>query len=150
VILPWINDLPDPILQEQSGESDVRLWPASILVAGIMLSGCTGSLDSIWGYGAGGYYPSSPYGSPYPEFGYTTLYEPGWGGYGRHDRDWHDHSDWSRHNGDWHQGQPHVWAGQPGGGGHPVNLTPPPAPPSHAPDAQTQQFMNALGFKPNR
>ncbi len=156
---------------------------ASILAAGLTLAGCAGSLDGVSAFGTGGAYPAQPYdyayGGPYvgsgyasPPYGYQPGYvepygyqptyvapfvyqQPGWGGQDwRRDQDRHDHADWSHRDGDWNHGQPHAWAGQPAGG-HPVNLTPPPAPrpgppPVHAPDARTQQFMDALGFKPNR
>jgi hypothetical protein len=157
----------------------MRLRSAMILAAGLALSGCAGGLDGTAVFGGGDPYAAQPYdyayGGPYyapppygyqpgfvAPYGYQSTYvapfayqQPGWGG-----RDWqhehdHDHDHGAYHGGDWNHGQPHGWAGQPGG--HPVNLTPPaprPAPPpAHAPDARTQQqqLENALGFyKPNR
>ncbi len=155
----------------------MRLRSALILATGLALSGCAGALDGTAAFGGGAPYPAPPYDYAYggsyvdpgyaPPYGYQPGYvapyayqptyvapfayqQPGWDR--RYDRDRYDHGDWSHHDADWNHGQPHVWAGQPGG--HPVNLTPPPAPrpapPPHAPDARTQQFMDALGFKPNR
>jgi hypothetical protein len=155
-------------IDKAAAEGVMRLRSASILVAGLALSGCVGVPGGTAAFG--GPYDYA-YGGPYVEPGYAPAYgyqpgyvapyayqpavvapfayeQPDWR---RHDRDRYGGDDWARRNGNWNSGQPRVWAG------HPVNIAPPPAPrpapppapPVHAPDARTQQFMNALGFKPN-
>lgn len=150
----------------------MRLRLASVLAAGLALSGCAGTLGNVSAFDGAGY-PAQPYAyaysAPYPEYGpvppsygYVAPYEvpptfvtpfvyQGHDWDRRHDWDGRYQGDWAHRGGDWTHGAPRVWAGPPGG----VHPAPPPtphvAPPSvHAPDARTREFMNAVGFKPDR
>ena len=155
------------------------LRSAAIVLVGLTLSACDGTLDSFSStstqatYATPGYYGSpayaeGPYAAPgyvvpygyAPAYGEFYSYEPGWGARpGWHEHQWGDRRDRRFENEDRHlrDQQPHDLGSLSPMTSQPRNFTPvaPTAPPARpqppgAQADQNQKPLGQLGFRPNR
>jgi hypothetical protein len=151
------------------------LRPAAIVLIGLALSACDGTLDSFSStpgqavYATPGYYGPPyaegpyaepgyvvPYSSP-PAYGGFYSYQPGWGAWREHQ--WRDRRDRRFENEDrhLHDQQRHDLGGLSPMTAQPRGFTPlAPAPPPARPQPsggqanQNQKLLDQLGFRPNR
>jgi hypothetical protein len=155
------------------------LRSAAIVLIGLILSACDGTLDSFSStstqasYATPGYYGSPIYAEgPYAEPGYVVpysappahggfySYEPGWGARpGWHEHQWEDRRDRRFENEDrrLHDQQRHDLSGLSPMPAQRRSFTPlAPAPPLARPQPsggqadQNQKLLGQLGFRPNR